>query len=44
MLPCGSAAAITGRPISAVAPNPTTVMTSTKTATQGTAQDIERRT
>jgi hypothetical protein len=44
VLPCGSAAAITVRPISAVAPNPTTVMTSTKTATQGTAQDIERRT
>lgn len=44
VLPCGSACAITARPISAVAPNPTTVMMSTNSTTDDTAHDIERRT
>ncbi|GAA3119153.1 hypothetical protein GCM10017687_35940 [Streptomyces echinatus] len=44
VLPCGSAAEIAVRPSSAVAPNPTTVMTSTNRATSDTAQDSERRT
>lgn len=44
VLPCGSAPAIVSRPIRAVAPKPTTVMTRTNRATAGTAQDIDRRT
>lgn len=44
VLPCGSAPAIAARPIRAVAPKPMTVMTSTNSATHGTAQDSERRT
>ncbi len=35
---------MTSRPTSAVAPKPTTVMTSTNRATLDTAQDMERRT